>query len=127
LLRRTGWYARPIRACKNKSDATFSSAPACRKALAILERIPTLPLYDQFNVAAAHVGLAGLAAVPGSGLSAAEGQVEADRAMTWLRTAVDGGYRPAISALSSPEFNPLRSRADFQDMTFPKDPFTPAH
>ena len=70
------------------------AAEAYRKALAILERIPMLPPYDQFNVATIHVGLAGIAARPGSGLSAAEGRAEADRAMTWLRKAVDGGFRP---------------------------------
>ena len=70
------------------------AAEAYRKALAILERLPLLPLYDQFNVAVIHAGLAGLAPMPGSGLSAAEGRAEADRAMTWIRKAVDGGYRP---------------------------------
>ena len=47
--------------------------------------------------------------------------------MTWLRKAVDGGFRPLAQMLAEPVFNPLRSRPDFQlllmDLAFPKDPF----
>jgi hypothetical protein len=52
-----------------------------------------------------------------------DGRLEANRAMTRLRKAVDGGLRPAVTALGSPTFDPLRSRADFRDMVFLKDPF----
>jgi hypothetical protein len=103
------------------------AAGAYRKALAILERLPVLPPYDHFNVAMIHAGLAGIAPRPGSGLSAAAGRAEADRAMTSLRRAVDGGSRPPAHELAAPEFDPLRSRADFRlllmDLAFPKDPF----
>jgi len=103
------------------------AADAYRKALAILERLPLLPSYDHFNVGTMHAGLAGLAPRPGSGLSAAEGRDEADRAMTWLRKAVDVGYRPPAQMLAEPVLDSLRSRPDFQlllmDLTFPADPF----
>jgi eukaryotic-like serine/threonine-protein kinase len=103
------------------------AAEAYHKSLAILERLPSLPAHDHFNVAMIHAGLAGIATRPGSGISAAEGQAEADRAMTWLRTAIDGGFRPPAQTWAESALNPLRSRLDFQvlmmDMAFPKDAF----
>ena len=81
------------------------------------------------NLAAASVRererfeLAGVAAMPAPGYRPPTGGRKTDRAMTWLRKAVDGGYRPNGKALASPTFNRLRSRADFQDLVFPKDPF----
>ena len=88
---------------------------------------PCCPLYDHFNVAVIHARLAGLAPRPGSGLSAAEGRAEADRAMTWLRKAVDGGFRPPRGEPGHEPFDPLRSRPDFQlllmDLAFPAEPF----
>ena len=85
---------------QNEGQAA-EAAQSCRNALAILERLPVLPLYDQFNVAILHAGLAQLAARPGSGLSAALGAAEADRAMSWLRKAVEGGLRPPLARLRS--------------------------
>jgi eukaryotic-like serine/threonine-protein kinase len=103
------------------------AAQAYRKALAILERLPTLPAYDHYNVAITHSRLAGLGPRPGSGLSAAEGQAEANQAMTWLRTAVDRGFRQLAAMRAAPELNPLRSRPDFQlllmDLAMPEKPF----
>jgi hypothetical protein len=103
------------------------AAEAYHKSLAILERLPSLPAHDHFNVAMIHAGLAGIATRPGSGVSAAQGQAEADRAMTWLRTAIDGGFRPPAQTWAESALNPLRSRLDFQvlmmDMAFPKDAF----
>jgi hypothetical protein len=116
-----------IGALRQAEGHAAEAVEAYRKSLAILELIPRLPLYDQFNVASIHAGLAGVAPQPGSGLSAADGRAAADRAMTWLRKAVDGGYRPTLALIrAEPEFNPLRSRRDFQllmmDLAFPKDP-----
>ena len=85
------------------------------------------PPYDQFNAAMIHTEMAGLALRPDSGVSAMEGRAEADRAMTWFRRAIDGGYRPLTQILAEPVLNPLRSRPDFRllvmDLAFPKDPF----
>jgi tetratricopeptide (TPR) repeat protein/tRNA A-37 threonylcarbamoyl transferase component Bud32 len=103
------------------------AADAYRNGLAILERLPGLPPIDHFNVGISHAGLAGLATRPGSGLSAAEGLAEADRAMTWIRKAADGGYAPLAQLRSADALDSLRSRRDFQllmmDLAFPQDPF----
>jgi eukaryotic-like serine/threonine-protein kinase len=103
------------------------AAEAYRKSLAILEPLPDLPALDHFNLAAIHLGLAGVATMPGSGLSAADGRAESDRAMTWIRKAVDGGFRPPLRQLRSELFNSLRSRHEFQvllmDLAMPEKPF----
>ena len=75
----------------------------------------------------AHALLAGLAAEPGSGMTAAKGRTEADRAMARLRQAIAAGYRKLFFMRTDPELDPLRSRPDFQllmmDLEFPDDPF----
>ncbi len=110
-----------------KAGRAAEAVEAFRKALTILERLPRLPPLDHFNVAMIRAGLAEVAPKPGSGLSAAEGRAEADQAMTWLRKAVDGGFRPLAAIRSEDVFNALRSRPDFQlllmDLAFPQDPF----
>jgi tetratricopeptide (TPR) repeat protein len=66
-----------------------------------------------------------------SRLSAAVGaderQAYADQAMAILRRAVAAGWRGADHLHSHPSLDPLRSRADFQelemDLSFPDDPF----
>jgi serine/threonine-protein kinase len=78
-------------------------------------------------LACGHALLAGLAAEPGSGMTAPEGRVEADLAMEWLRRAIAGGYRNIPIMRIDPDLDPLRSRPDFQllmmDLEFPDDPF----
>ena len=104
------------------------AAEAYHKALLILERLPVVPAIDHINLAVIHAGLAGVAARPESGISAAEGRAEADRAMASLRKAVDGGYRPPLAMIRSDNtFNSLRPRTDFQllmmDLAMPEKPF----
>jgi tetratricopeptide (TPR) repeat protein len=112
---------------RENEDNPAEAAEAYRKALAILERIPTLPVYDQFNVCNIHAKLAELAVTPGSGLSPAEGPAEADRAVSWLRKAVDGGLRPSLQAWDAPNLKSLRAHPGFRllrmDLDIPNDPF----
>ena len=74
-----------------------------------------------------HARLAGLATKPGSGMVAAEGGSEAERAMHWLRQAVAAGYRNLALMRKDDDLDPLRSRPDFQmlmmDLDMPRDPF----
>jgi hypothetical protein len=78
--------------------------------------------------ACCHAGLSGVAGEPGSGVSAAEGPVEAGRAIELLRRAVDGGLRDRGRVCNEAALEPLRLRSDFQvllmDMAMPIDPFT---
>ncbi len=104
------------------------AAAAIRRSVAILERLPNLEPVDRYNLACAHAQLAGIAAEPGSGMTAAEGRAQADLAMHWLRQAVAAGYRDVALMRSDTDIRPLRSHPDFQllmmDLEFPADPFS---
>ena len=72
--------------------------------------------------------ISGAASEPCSGLTAAEGQAEAERAVAGVRRACDAGYAnlPWIRR-GDPDLAPIRSRPDFQrlmmDLAFPAQPF----
>jgi serine/threonine-protein kinase len=103
------------------------AAAALRQSVAILERLPTVEPVDRYNLACGHANLAGIAALPGSGMTAAEGRAEAERAMQWLHRAVAAGYRNVALMQRDHDLDPLRSRRDFQDLmmdlAMPDDPF----
>jgi hypothetical protein len=110
-----------------KAGRPAEAAPAIRQAVGILERLPTLRLPDRYNLACGYANLAQIATMPDSGLTAAEGQSAAERAMQWLQRAVAAGYRNVAIMRSDHDLDPLRSRRDFQllmmDLEFPTDPF----
>jgi eukaryotic-like serine/threonine-protein kinase len=93
----------------------------------LLARLASPAVGDLFDLACSLALLSGVADRSGSGLSAAEGRVEADAAMVALRRAVDAGWRSASSARHDSDLDPIRSRPDFQllmlDLEFPADPF----
>ena len=99
-----------------------------RQSIAELERLekPTpLKLYD---AACCRSLIAGAATEPGSGLTAAEGRAEAERAVEGVRRAIDAGYTElSWIRTGDPDLKPIRSRPDFQllmmDLAFPTDPF----
>jgi hypothetical protein len=68
--------------------------------------------------------------MPGSGMTAAEGQAAADRAMEWLHRAVSAGWRNVAIMQNDHDLDALRSRPDFQllmmDLESPSDPFSTA-
>jgi serine/threonine-protein kinase len=106
----------------------FSQATASfRRAIALLEGLPSRTPEDDYNLACYHSGLAGVAGLPGSGITAAEGRAESDHAMADLRRAAATGFRtPSLMAFDH-DLDPLRSRPDFRvlmmDLEFPDDPF----
>jgi hypothetical protein len=83
----------------------------------------------EFETACCHAALAGLAGRAGSGVSAAEGEIEAARAMEWLSRAVAMGYRNANELRIESALDPLRTRDDFRllimDLAFQAEPFVP--
>jgi tetratricopeptide (TPR) repeat protein/tRNA A-37 threonylcarbamoyl transferase component Bud32 len=89
-----------------------------RKAIAISEQIPKLTLYpdDHYVLACNYALLAGVAPQAGSGLTAAEGQALADKAMEVLRRAVAAGYRNVDQMGINTDLDPLRQREDFQKL-----------
>jgi serine/threonine-protein kinase len=106
------------------------AAASLRRGVAVLERItPMLEPRDRYNLACGHAQLAAIAAKPGSGMTAADGQAEAERAMHWLHLTVATGYRNLALMRKDHDLDPLRSRPDFQflmmDLSMPDDPFAP--
>jgi eukaryotic-like serine/threonine-protein kinase len=83
--------------------------------------------WDFFELACCHAALAGLAGRAGSGVSAAEAEAEAAKAMEWLRRTVAMGYRNANELGIESALESLRSCDDFQrlmmDVVFPSEPF----
>jgi tetratricopeptide (TPR) repeat protein len=112
-----------------KTGRTADAVASCRQAIAIWTHLSSRIPNDLYNLACAHSQLAGLAAEPGSGMTAAEGQAEANRAIDCLRQAVAAGYRRLILLRTDTDLDALRSRPDFQllfaelmDLEFPDDP-----
>jgi eukaryotic-like serine/threonine-protein kinase len=112
---------------QQKAVRTAEAAASVRQGLAIMERLPGSEPHNHYNLACAHALLARIASEPGSGMGAAEGQAEADRAMDSLRRAVAAGYGNLTHMRVDPDLDPLRSRPDFQmllmDLAFPIEPF----
>jgi hypothetical protein len=77
--------------------------------------------------ACCHASLSSLAGLAGTGISAGERQVEADRAMDLFRQAAAVGYRASYAYRNEPALDVLRSRDDFRalmmDLVMPDDPF----
>jgi hypothetical protein len=88
---------------------------------------PPQSAQDRFETACCHAASASLAERAGSGVSAAEGAIEASRAMEWLGRSVTMGYRNANEIRMERALDPLRSREDFRllmlDVAFPAEPF----
>jgi serine/threonine-protein kinase len=112
---------------KQREGWTSEAVALFRRAVALMERFPTDSAGYLYNLACYHALLAGVAAEPGSGMSAAEGRAEADRAMDTLQRAVAMGYRGLVVMQTDTDLNPLRDREDFRqlmlDLAMPADPF----
>lgn len=87
-----------------------------RLALSLCDALNLQSGRDVFETACCHAALAGLAGLIGSGVSAAEGEIEAARAMEWLRRALAAGYRNANEIRIDSALDPLRDRADFKKL-----------
>jgi serine/threonine-protein kinase len=103
------------------------AAADVQRALALYDGPAPRAIEFMFEAGCCHAMLAGLAGRAGSGISAAEGARESERAMEWLRRAVALGYRNAHELRMESALDLLRGRADFRplmlDLAFPADPF----
>jgi tetratricopeptide (TPR) repeat protein len=90
------------------------AAADARRALGLFEGLPSRSGEVWFETACCHAALAGQAGRTGSGVSAAEGEEQAARAMGLLRKSVDMGYRNAIALRAESALDPLRERDDFK-------------
>ncbi|HEV3162461.1 MAG TPA: tetratricopeptide repeat protein [Isosphaeraceae bacterium] len=95
--------------------------------IAILEKLPQDSPNVLYAQASFHARLSVVALNEDSGLTAAEGLAEADRAANCLRRAVAAGFRDLMRLQSDRALDALRARPDVQtlviDLKFPDWPF----
>lgn len=106
------------------------AAAAARRAIEILAEPPPEVLQTFYEQAAALAVLAGLAGVPGSGVSPDEGPPAAHAAVAALREVYDLGFRNTTVIGAETAFDPIRDRPDFRAIfasmvDLPDDPFAP--
>jgi len=105
------------------------AAADLRRALKSFDSLPRQWGQALFETACCHAALAGLAGRAGSGVSVDDGEIEAARAIEWLRRAVAAGYRNANELRIESALDSLRTRRDFRDLmldlAFPAEPFAP--
>jgi serine/threonine-protein kinase len=109
------------------SGRVAEAAAAWRRAITEGGRPRPIQGETLYYLAGCHSLLGGVAGAPGSGLSAADGPAELERAMDTLRRAAADGYRPFDWMRRDPDLDPLRSLSAFRllmmDLAFPADPF----
>ena len=107
-------------------DAAGSVAEA-RRAIALYEGLPSPTPEAWYELACCHAALATASGREPAGISAGQGEAEADKAMTLLHKAVGQGYRNAGAMARESALDPLRDRPDFRllilDLGFPAEPF----
>jgi len=98
-----------------------------RRALAILDGLPTRSAEQWFETACCHAALAALAGHTGSGVPADLAPTEVDKAMALLKKAAGMGYRSNINYRDESALDGLRDRPDFRllmmDLAMPDDLF----
>jgi len=103
------------------------AAADTRRALEILDGLPTHSGEEWFEIACGHAALGALAGRAGSGVSADLAPTETDKAVALLKKAVDMGYRSYINYRDESALDGLRDRPDFRllmmDLAMPADPF----
>jgi eukaryotic-like serine/threonine-protein kinase len=104
------------------------AADDVRRALELSDGLPPRSAWElcEIEVACCHAALAGLAGQAGSGVSAAEGEQEADRAMERLQRSVANGFRNTNQIRIESALDALRDRADFKKLMAELEKKSPA-
>ncbi len=119
-IRRLGMSLRDL------GDPAGAAAKA-RRALGLCGQLVPRSGVHLFETACCHSALAGLAGRAGSGVSTAEGEMEAARAMEWLGRAVANGYRNTNQLRIESALDPLRDRPDFKKLMTELEKNAPPH
>jgi serine/threonine protein kinase len=124
------WCLAALGKIQRRAGRTSEAVASFRTSATLLERLPTHTPIDLYNLACYQSVISGAAGEPGSGLTAAEGRAESDRAMANLRRAVAAGLRELAHMRTDSDLDPLRDREDFRllmmDLAMPDDPFAAA-
>ncbi len=110
-----------------KCGRPAEAVSAFREAIAILEGLAHPTSGNLYDLACSQSLLSSVAPNAGSGLTAADGQAEADKAINSLRRAIAAGWKGLAHTRSDTDLDPVRSRPDYlmleRDMAMPADPF----
>ena len=110
-----------------KCGRPAEAVSAFREAIGIQAGLASPTSDTLYDLACTQSLLSGLAFDAGSGLTAAEGQAEADQAMKSLRRAVAAGWKDRAQMRADTDLDPVRNRPDFRalmmDLVFPTKPF----
>ncbi len=111
-----------------KAGRPAEAVSAFRDAIGMLEGLPSPASGTLYDLACSQSLLSRLASDAGSGLTAAQGEAEADQAMKNLRRTVAAGWKDWAHMRADTDFDPVRNRPDFRalmmDLVFPTKPFT---
>jgi eukaryotic-like serine/threonine-protein kinase len=114
---------------RRASGDSASAASDWRRMVVTFEAMPPRSSQMAFLEGCGHAMLADVAGRAGSGVSAAEGPIEAERAIGILRQAVRTGFRDPDAYRSESALAPLRERDDFRllmmDLEMPAESFAP--
>jgi eukaryotic-like serine/threonine-protein kinase len=112
-----------------KCGRPAEAVSAFREAIANLAQLLSPTAGDLYDFACSQSLLSSVAIGTDSGLTAADGEAEADKAMKSLRGAVGAGWRQAAHMRADADLDPIRSRPDFAmlmlDLAMPANPFAP--
>lgn len=92
------------------------AAADLRRAVELWAELPQLDAEARFERSRALAILAGLGGEARSGVTAAEAEVLADRAVAALRDVIAAGWAQAPADLKEPDFDALRGRDDFKKL-----------
>jgi len=110
-----------------KCSRPAQAVSAFRDAIDILEGLANPTPGDLYDAACIQSLLSGAALEAGSGLTAADGQAEADKAIERLRRVIAARWSQVALLRVDSDLDPIRSRPDFQllimDLVWPIDPF----
>jgi eukaryotic-like serine/threonine-protein kinase len=97
-----------------------------RHAIALFQSVPNMESEYIFFHACCHAALLSMAGLPGTGVSAGDTDLEAERALALLRQAAGIGYRAPNTYRTETALDPLRGRDDFRllmmDLAMPANP-----
>jgi serine/threonine protein kinase/tetratricopeptide (TPR) repeat protein len=102
VQRRTGQFAQ--------------AAASFRRAIALVEQLPTLTPRNHYGLACCHAQLAGMAGDARSRVTAEQGVAEAEQAMNLLQQAIAAGYDGLGRLRTDTALDTLRSREDFKKL-----------
>ncbi len=110
-----------------KCSRPTEAVRAFREAIGLLEGLESPTSGAIYDLACVQSLLSAVTSDPGSGLTAHDGQAEADQAMKSLGRAVAAGWKDRAHMNADTDLDPLRNRNDFRalmmDLALPTKPF----